>query len=315
MWKVAELLSLLAVFYNLGHHRFQLKPLVTQVARGSSQMFYLFIEREGGRNRGPGGGGLRWGAHLHNGAAEQKIYDRSGVYRPLGHPARCVQFCFSSPICLSNIEEFAGVCLSREHALCQVEPPLRTAFHRVSLRRNHTLFSVIPNVVPFHTFTPCPRLYHLYVLLSAGFLFAGITPCSQLFHTLFLSTPSHLVPGCTAFTYCFPPGFSSPESHLVLSCSLRCSSPHLHTLSQVVPLLHAILSTGFLFAGITPCSQLFLTLFLSTPSHRVVVCFVTLSIIRTLSKCCFQCSFSPSLYFVTLSLNVACFVAPRLDLR
>ena len=140
---------------------------------------------------------MRWGAHLHNGAAEQTIYDRSGVYRPLGHPARCVQFCFSPPICLSNIEEFAGVCPSREHALCQAEPPLRTAFHRVSLRRNHT--------------------------------------CSQLFLTVFLSTPSHLVPGCTTFTYCFPPGFSSPESHLVLSCSLRCSFPHLHTLSQVVP--------------------------------------------------------------------------------
>lgn len=176
---------------------------------------------------------------MHNRAAEQKIYDRSGVYRPLGHPARCVQFCFSSPICLSNIEEFAGVCLSSEHALCQVEPPLPTTFHRVSLRRNHTMFSVVLYVVPLHTFIPCPRLYHLYVLLS----------------------------------------------------------------------------TRFLFAGITPCSQLFLTLFLSTPSHRVVVCFVTLSIIRTLSKCCFRCSSSPSLYFVTLSLNVACFVAPRLDLR
>ena len=55
MGRAAGLLSLLAVFHNLGHHRFQLKPLVTRVARGSSQMFYLFIEREGGRNRGPGG--------------------------------------------------------------------------------------------------------------------------------------------------------------------------------------------------------------------------------------------------------------------
>ena len=208
---------------------------------------------------------MRWGAHLHNGAAEQTIYDRSGVYRPLGHPARCVQFCFSPPICLSNIEEFAGVCPSREHALCQAEPPLRTAFHRVSLRRNHTcsqLFLTVFLSTPSHLVPGCTTFTYCF---PPSFSSPESHLCSHLFLMVFLSTPSHLVPGCTTFTYCFPPGFSSPKSHLVLSCSLRCSFPHLHTLSQVVPLLHAILSTRFLFAGITPCSQLFLTLFLSTP--------------------------------------------------
>ena len=67
MGKVAGLLSLLAVFYNLGHHRFQLKPLVTRVARGSSQMFYLFIEREGGRRMGRGGGGGEGGSFAQQG--------------------------------------------------------------------------------------------------------------------------------------------------------------------------------------------------------------------------------------------------------